>query len=235
MNAPIAPFGVGVLQRNLGKLGLYPGKLDGLPGPMTCDAMVHALGGVNAPPAGPALALALPLEWWQTPNRVCMLMANVFAECGFRSVQEDLRYSAERLVQVWPNLFGPGRGHDPAAFADSPIALANLVYGGRDGNCTPTDGWTFRGRGWPQLTGRANYRAYSDAAGVNLECGPDAMLRLDVSARVTVAFMRRTLGLMDAADAGDVAQVRHLWNGGANGLADAQSAFDKLKVLWGSQ
>lgn len=232
MTAAVASAAVARVQRNLAKLGLYLGKLDGLPGPMTCDAFVHLLAGVNAPPTGPALALAMPLDWWDHPCRVNTLLAMVYTECGFRPVQEDLRYSAERLVEVWPNFFGPGRGHDPAAFAGNPIGLANLVYGGRDGNFTPTDGWTYRGRGWPQLTGRANYRAYSDAAGINLEVGPDAMLRLDVSARVTVAFMRRTLGLLNAADEGDVERVRFLWNGGANGLAVAQAAYAKLTTIW---
>jgi putative chitinase len=147
-----------------------------------------------------------------------------------------MRYTdPARLVEVFPRHFGPGRGSDPAAFVGNPIALANLVYGDREGNCTPTDGWTFRGRGWPQLTFRDAYRAYSPDAGLDLERGPDAMLRLDISARVTIAFMRRKLGLLDAADAADMQAVRHLWNGGANGLEDAQAAFDKLTVLWEAQ
>lgn len=228
-------IGIAQAQRSLARLGLYLGNVDVIPGPMMCDAMVQLLGGVQVPQVGLQLSQAIPRVWWTTPNRVNMLFAQVFTECGFRSVQEDLNYSPERLRKVWPRRFDPEHGatSDAAAkFAHNPQALATAVYSGRDGNCTPTDGWTYRGRGWPQLTGRANYRAFSDAGGVNLETNPDAALRLDVTARITVAYMTRTLGLLAAADAGDVAQVRHLWNGGANGLSSAQLAFTQLATLW---
>lgn len=223
------------MQARLQALGLYLGQIDGKPGALTCDAIARFLAGPNAPPlAGLSLSEAIPADWWATPTRVNMLLAQVNAECGFRSVAEDLNYTTkERLAAVWPSRFGPGRGSDPAAFVNNPVALGDLVYGQRDGNCTPTDGWAFRGRGWPQLTGRANYRAYSDAAGQDLEANPDAMLFLDVSARVTVAFMQRTHGMLGAADAANVAQVRHLWNGGANGLKCASDSFDKMQALWG--
>lgn len=221
------------MQANLQRLGLYLGQLDGKPGALTCDALLRFLAGPNAPHVGRPLAEAIPVGWWAIPARVNMLLAQVNAECAFRSRAEDLNYSTDRLCEVWPHLFGPGRGHAPAAFAGDPLRLADLVYNGHNGNCTPTDGWTFRGRGWPQLTGRANYRAYSDVAGVDLERNPDAALLVDVTARITVAFMQRTPGMVAAADAANVAQVRHLWNGGANGLQCASDSFDKLQMLWG--
>lgn len=223
------------LQARLRNLGLYLAAVDGVPGGATCDALVRFLAGPNSPPVGPSLSRALRATWWGYPSRLNMLLAQVNAECGFRSIAEHLNYSAARLCEVWPTRFVPAHGGraDPDVYAYNPGPLANLVYSGRDGNCAPGDGFKYRGRGWPQLTGRANYRTFSDAAGVNLELSPDMALQYDITARVTVAFMERTLGMIAAADAGDVAQVRHLWNGGATGLQCASDSFAKLQLLWG--
>ncbi|RWN40139.1 hypothetical protein LRP31_07400 [Mesorhizobium mediterraneum] len=41
-----------------------------------------------------------------TTSRLCHFMAQMLVESGgFRSVEENLRYSAKRLTQVWPNRF----------------------------------------------------------------------------------------------------------------------------------
>jgi putative chitinase len=228
---------VRMAQARLGAMGLYLGNVDGDPGPLTCDALVRFLAGPHAPQVGPALSLAIPAAWWVMPNRVGMLLAQVNTESGFQCVAENLNYSADGLMKTWPHRFDPAHGGkaDPHAYAGLPVAIANLVYSGRNGNMTPGDGYKYRGRGWPQLSGRANYRTYSDAAGTNLELLPDLALQFDITARVTVAFMQRTPGLQSAADDGDVSAVRYLWNGGDIGLESATDSFSKLCMLWGSK
>lgn len=84
-------------------------------------------------------------------------LANVITECGeFTVYEENLRYSAKRLTEVWPKRFPTIASAQPYAF--NPSQLAAKVYGNRKdlGNITSADGWTFRGSGMIQNTGRKN-------------------------------------------------------------------------------
>ncbi|WP_063979517.1 hypothetical protein [Ensifer sp. Root423] len=85
------------------------------------------------------------------------MLATVFHETGgtMQPVTENLNYSAARLAEVWPSRFPTVAGAKP--FARNPRKLANKVYGGRMGNTGPDDGWRYRGRGLPQITGKENY------------------------------------------------------------------------------
>lgn len=86
-----------------------------------------------------------------------------------------------------------GNSMQPIAEQISPAA-ANQNYGpgsrvGRDlGNTAAGDGWRYRGRGYIQLTGRANYRRYGEMIGVDLENNPDLALQPDIAARLAVAY-----------------------------------------------
>ncbi len=88
------------------------------------------------------------------------LLATVFHETGgtMQPVIENLNYSAERLTEVWPSRFPTIASAKP--FARNPRKLANKVYGGRMGNTGPDDGWLYRGRGLPQITGKENYEKF---------------------------------------------------------------------------
>ncbi len=91
------------------------------------------------------------------------MLAIVFHETGatMQPVTENLNYSAERLVEVWPSRFPTIASAKP--FARNPRKLANKVYGGRLGNTAPDDGWLYRGRGLPQITGKENYDKFGIA------------------------------------------------------------------------
>lgn len=95
-------------------------------------------------------------------------LATVIHESGgFRIKTENLHYTtAERLVAVWPSRFSietvPGKL--PAhKYINNAQFLANTVYAGRMGNgdLSSNDGWTFRGRGFIQITGRDMYEKYA--------------------------------------------------------------------------
>lgn len=78
---------------------------------------------------------------------------------GFKTLVENLNYSAKRLVAVWPKRYPTIAAASP--YANNPQKLANHTYGGRLGNTGSNDGWLYRGRGIKQVTGRANYRDFT--------------------------------------------------------------------------
>ena len=87
--------------------------------------------------------------------------AHFFGQCsiesaGFTRFEEDLNYSAARLVEVFPSHF---HDVDPNQYAHNPEKIANRVYANRNGNGDEAsgDGWKYRGRGAIQLTGKSNY------------------------------------------------------------------------------
>ncbi len=88
---------------------------------------------------------------------------------GFHTLEEDLRYSAARLCQVWPSRFP--NAEVAASCALQPEVLANRVYADRmgNGNEASGDGWRFRGRGLIQLTGRTAYQQFAQAMNMTLD------------------------------------------------------------------
>jgi putative chitinase len=107
---------------------------------------------------------------------------------------------------------------------------AQKGYEGRKdlGNTQPGDGYKFRGRGYVQLTGRANYRAFGGMIGADLENNPDLASQPDIAAKLAVAYWR-TRVKSRVRDFENTRAVTKLINGGFNGLADREAKFKKYK------
>jgi putative chitinase len=100
------------------------------------------------------------------------------------------------------------------------------------GNTQPGDGWRFRGRGLMQLTGRANYERFARLTGATLDDAFLASLTTPLGAAESAAHFWAAAGCNDAADAGDIARVRRIVNGGTVGLADVQDRYrDALAAI----
>lgn len=172
-------------------------------------------------------------EWGiTTPQRKAAFLAQVGHEsAGLALLEENLNYTAQRLMTVWPRRF-PSLEH-ARHYEHSPEALANLVYANRLGNGTIAsgDGWRFHGRGPIQLTGRANYVACGSALGIDLTARPEALLRPEQGSR-SAGWFFASRGLNELADGGDIDAVSRVVNGGNLGLADRATRYRQaLKVL----
>ena len=96
------------------------------------------------------------------------------------------------------------------------------------GNQGSPDGERFKGRGFVQLTGRANYRQIGQAIGLgsSLVNEPEMANEPEIAAQILAAFLRsKEMLLRQALAANDLAKARELVNGGHHGLADFQDAF----------
>lgn len=101
-------------------------------------------------------------------------------------------------------------------------------YDGRLGNDEPGDGQRFCGRGFIQITGRANYAKYGQILGVDLVNDPTLALHPDIAAKILANYFHDHKIDAYAAD-GDWVKVRKLVNGGTNGLDLFLTCVNALK------
>ncbi|MEM6986169.1 MAG: glycoside hydrolase family 19 protein [Pseudomonadota bacterium] len=123
--------------------------------------------------------------------------------------------------------------HESGSFRYAEELASGAAYEGRSdlGNTRRGDGKRFKGRGLIQLTGRANYQAYSDDSGIDYVAKPK-LLATDAKASVDVAcWFWSTRGLNTLADADDVRAVTRRINGGYNGIDDRIAYLKRAKCL----
>jgi putative chitinase len=155
-----------------------------------------------------------------TPKRLSAFIAQLAHETGsLRSIEENLNYSAEKLLEVFPRYF-----KDLATaqkYARKPEAIANRVYANRLGNGDEAsgDGWKYRGRGLFQTTGKANYIRVGKALGLDLVTYP-ALLCKPENAALAAGFYWSDNGLSKPADVEDIKTITKKINGGYNGYTD---------------
>lgn len=174
----------------------------------------------------------------ETPLRAAHFMAQVLHESGGLAIQfENLNYSAERLPKVWPSRFKPKGPLNPIDYAHNPQKLANEVYGGRMGNTGPNDGFTYRGRGLLQLTGKASYQEATTTLRKGNPIAPDFVSSPDevISAAWCLAIAASewvARGCNALADQDDIRRITRAINGGQIGLAERMEWAKRTKAVW---
>ena len=147
-----------------------------------------------------------------TPQRMVHYLAQVFHESG------SLRYVEE-------------------------IASGKDYEGHKDlGNTQPGDGRRFKGRGFIQLTGRANYQRFcdSDLCTEDVVAHPEKVAQYPLN-QVASMWFWHTNGLNGLADLDDggtmgediVTRITRRVNGGLNHLADRKYLYRKFKKEFG--
>jgi putative chitinase len=169
-----------------------------------------------------------------TPLRLAHFLAQCGHESGgFRATQENLNYSAKGLTGIFKKYFPTEAAATP--YARNPQKIANKVYANRmeNGSEASGDGFKFRGRGYIQLTGRANYTAFGKAIGEDIVSNPDIVS--GKHALLSAAWFWSKNGLNKLADGGStdatVTSITKRVNGGTIGLADRIKHFKEYYHL----
>lgn len=177
--------------------------------------------GVTADGAfGPNTSRAIAKHYDLSPERAAHLLGQAAHESGgFKLTEENLNYSVNSIMRVWPSRFKTPQSAQP--YARNPQALADKVYGDRMGN--NGEGYKWRGRGFLQLTGRDNYEAFAkDMSLPQVLDDPDCVE--DDYAFETALWYFNKNGLFSIADKGvseDVVKsITKRVNGGYHGLDD---------------
>jgi putative chitinase len=141
----------------------------------------------------------------------------------FKITSENLNYSAERLLQVFPKYFNE---KNVIIYARKPIKIANRVYANRMGNGDENsgDGYKFRGRGYIQLTGKNNYSAFSKFIGEDCVQNPDLVSqKYALESALWFFFENKIFTLCKDLSDDSIKKVTKKINGGLNGFADRKA------------
>ena len=167
-----------------------------------------------------------------TQRQACFIGQCQHESNNFKTLEENLHYSADGLMRVWPSRFTNKIVAD--AYANNPEKIADKVYAGRMGNGDEEsgDGWAFHGRGLIQLTGRDSYDRFGKAVGVVFTDQPQLLVEPNYAALSAGWFWNKT-GLNDLSDAQEYGQMTKRINGGTLGLDDRIVRITKAKQVLG--
>jgi peptidoglycan L-alanyl-D-glutamate endopeptidase CwlK len=242
------------LQQALESAGFSPGAIDGSFGPGTEAAVLAfqrskglAADGVVGPNTATALGLAsIPSVPSVIPAVTVQVVSQMFPVTPIGNIKANLPTVLDALVSAsLPDkgmvlvALGTIRAETESflpinegqsRFNTSPSGHPFDLYDNREdlGNTGIPDGATFRGRGFVQLTGRANYTRYAQEIGVDLVTNPDLANEPQVAATLLARFLvDREDRIREALAENDLATARRLVNGGSNGLDRFTDAFNR--------
>ena len=252
---------VTALQTRLQMRGFPPGSIDGSFGPATEAAVIAfqrseglvpdgVVGARTAEALGFAAADLPPAP--AMPNITVAMVSKMFPATPLDHINENLPQVLAALVDAdltdlpivlaaLATIRAETEGFVPISeglsrFNTSPGGHPFDLYDNRKdlGNQGPPDGASFKGRGYVQLTGRANYTKFGPIVGVqNLVQDGEQANDAEIAAKILAAFIvSKKAGIASALAAGDLATARRLVNGGSNGLDRFVSAYQTgLRLL----
>lgn len=156
-------------------------------------------------------------------------MAQTEHESHLKPISENLNYSSDSLVKVFPKYFNKTTAVN---YHRNPQKIANVIYANRmgNGNTESGDGWKYRGRGFIQLTGKENYLKLSKYTGIDFVNNPDLLLQ-EENALIAALWFWKTKGISALANTDNIEAVTKRINGGLIGLDDRK----KLLAVWKSK
>ena len=175
---------------------------------------------------GPGTLKAAMAYYKMTPERAAHFFAQTAHESGnFKAFAENLNYGASGLTTTFKKYFPTAE--KALLYERKPEKIANLVYGNRMGNGDEAsgDGFKFRGRGALQLTGKDNYKVFSEyLKNPEIMTNPD-LVATEFAFESAIFFFDRNK-LWDICDKGvnkdTILALTKRINGGTHGLADRE-------------
>lgn len=124
--------------------------------------------------------------------------------------------------------------HESAELRYTEEIASGAAYEGRKdlGNTQKGDGKRFKGRGFIQITGRANYTKYAKFCGYDVVAKPELLARQPGCIRSACWFWQ-THDLNAAADADAFITITKRINGGTNGLDSRRAYLTRAKKAFG--
>ncbi|SEI49385.1 glycoside hydrolase family 19 protein [Paraburkholderia diazotrophica] len=193
------------------------------------------------------------------PKRIAHFLSQAAHESKLRSSEEGLNYNPKNMRKTFGCKGGPknyesscddcahGRLRDKLwseenYYAHNPEHLANYVYANRMGNGDERsgDGYKYRGRGFIQVTGKAGYQSFQDEHNrrspddqQDFIENPD-LIATHAEYAVESAFVFWSkVSLNSVSDAGTVADVTQIVNGGQTGYGDRLARYNAIAPLLG--
>ena len=181
-----------------------------------------------------------------TDMRLAQFLAQVREEVGpeFKVIRENLNYSEESVLKMWPNRISVEQAEKYARDEDTPKAnqeaIANIAYANKLGNGSADsdgdgdmdkndDGYKYRGAGCLQITGKSNFAEVQKriVAKTGAEANPDTL----------EGFMLFGFSYWlwrdcyKAADTGDADKVTAIINKHTESYAKRKEYFNSIKHL----
>ena len=121
------------------------------------------------------------------------------------------------------------------SYERQPEKIANRVYANRNGNGDEAtgEGFKYRGRGAIQLTGKANYKYFSDFIGEDVVTNPELVATKYALTSAGFFFEKNKIwGICDKGNTDNVVEwVTLKVNGGKNGIEDRIAKFKLYSSL----
>ena len=184
---------------------------------------------------GPNTARGIVKHYEFSPARGAHLLGQIVHEsASFKLTRENLNYSVEAMMRVWPSRFPTEESAKP--YSKNPKALADKVYSGRMGN-KEGEGHKWIGRGFLQLTGFNNVRSFASDMRLPEVMEDPTLLEKEYAMETALWFFRKN-NLWKICDEGVsddvIKKLTKRINGGYTGLdhriKETNKIYEWIKV-----